>query len=182
MHTLRTHPLDKLINNDSLFLMEALVPFVDSSLRMPLAVYIKVTELQLLIKALQNNTYVNNCGFCRDFHNEKDILSALSECGYGDIAGQMSQMKSAMEMMNVMNAMYSTEASEPSGMSDNATDNFTNGSVNNPFYDSQPAMGGTGTINNDSPPLQNDAGTMFDNIMSILDEYDASDSHETGPP
>ena len=41
-----SHPLDKLISDDRLFLLEAILPFVDGPMRMPLIIYLKMMEHQ----------------------------------------------------------------------------------------------------------------------------------------
>lgn len=99
------HPLDKLINDDKLFLLETMIPFVDERMKVPLAMYIKIMELQLILRGFRSYSYVNQCGLCRDINNQDDVLETLAGCGFGDIAGQMNQFKSMMNMMNIMNTM-----------------------------------------------------------------------------
>jgi hypothetical protein len=115
-----SHPLDKLISNQSLFLIEAIIPFVDKPMKKPLVMYLKFSELQEIIRALNDEAYINDCDFCRDFSNQEDVITALNQCGYGDIAGQMSQLKSAINMMNIMNMM------SPNDEGDTAPYNFQN--------------------------------------------------------
>lgn len=103
-----SHPLDKLINDDRLFLLEAILPFIDSPMRMPLALYLKTTELKLIMNALNNKNYINQCDFNRNINNQDDVLNSLSQCGFPDIASQMKNLKSTMEMMKVMNMMNET--------------------------------------------------------------------------
>lgn len=114
-HKHMSHPLDKLINDDSLFLMEAIIPFVDSSLRKPLVLYIKTTELRLILDSLNNADYIKGCGFNKNLNNQEEVLASLSECGFSDIARQMESMKKAMHIMNMMNTM---NISGTPGMSD----------------------------------------------------------------
>lgn len=103
-----SHPLDKLINDDRLFLLEAILPFIDSPMRMPLTLYLKTTELKLIMNALNNKNYINQCDFNRNINNQDDVLNSLSQCGFPDIASQMKNLKSTMEMMKVMNMMNET--------------------------------------------------------------------------
>ena len=44
-HNSRIHPLDKLISDDSLFFLEAMVPFVEYPYKKPLVLFIKYREL-----------------------------------------------------------------------------------------------------------------------------------------
>ena len=52
------HPLDNLIKDDRLFMMEAILPFVDDRMKAPLAMYIKIMELQTILNALRDTNYV----------------------------------------------------------------------------------------------------------------------------
>ena len=71
------HPLDNLIKDDRLFIMEAILPFVDDRMKAPLAMYIKIMELQTILNALRDTNYVNSCGLHKDINNQDDILSSL---------------------------------------------------------------------------------------------------------
>ena len=90
------------------FLLEAILPFIDSPMRMPLTLYLKTTELKLIMNALNNKNYINQCDFNRNINNQDDVLNSLSQCGFPDIASQMKNLKSTMEMMKVMNMMNET--------------------------------------------------------------------------
>ena len=76
------HPLDNLIKDDRLFMMEAILPFVDDRMKAPLAMYIKIMELQTILNALRDTNYVNSCGLHKDINNQDDILSSLAGCGF----------------------------------------------------------------------------------------------------
>ena len=42
-----SHPMDIFIQDDSLFMMEAMLPFLDPQIMKPMAIYIKFTEMML---------------------------------------------------------------------------------------------------------------------------------------
>ena len=105
-----SHPLDKLISDDRLFLLEAILPFVEGPMRMPLVIYLKMMELQQIMRVINNQSYIRQCDFNRDLHNQNDILASLAQCGFPDIADQMKNMQQAMNMMQVMNAMNRTDS------------------------------------------------------------------------
>ncbi|MBP3327149.1 MAG: hypothetical protein J6L77_12135 [Coprococcus sp.] len=144
-----SHPLDKLIKDDRLIMLEAMIPFVDRQLKGPLAIYIKITELKLIMNALSDYHYIEQCGLNMDMNNQEQVLSALAGCGFPDIASQFEQVKTAMNMANMMNMM-----NESKDMAD--TMNMMNESKN--VENSTPA----------SPP----SGDMMENIMDLLAEYD----------
>ena len=56
---LHNHPLDQLIHDDSLFFLEAMIPFVDYAYKKPLILLIKYQEIRSPVVA----------GNHRDFHN-----------------------------------------------------------------------------------------------------------------
>ena len=51
-----SHPLDKLISDDRLFLLEAILPFVEGPMRMPLVIYLKMMELQQIMRVINNHS------------------------------------------------------------------------------------------------------------------------------
>ncbi len=106
------HPLDNLIKDDRLFMMEAILPFVDDHMKAPLAMYIKIMELQAILNALRDTNYVNSCGLRKDINNQDDILSSLAGCGFPDIRDQFASMKKAMDMMKAMEAMNTQQSTD----------------------------------------------------------------------
>ena len=113
------HPLDNLIRDDRLFIMEAIIPFVDDNMKAPLAMYIKFMELKAILEALRDPGYVNSCGLHKDINNQDDIFSSLANCGLMGGKDQLENMKKAMNMMNMMNMMnkMKQDGDSESGMS-----------------------------------------------------------------
>ena len=99
-----SHPLDKLINDNSLIMLEAMVPFVDFKMKRFLIIYIKYRELSLLLNSLNNEQYVNICGFnCSDCSGE-DMLQKLCAIMPQDVSESIANAKKMMTMMQAMNA------------------------------------------------------------------------------
>lgn len=113
------HPLDNLIRDDRLFIMEAIIPFVDDNMKAPLAMYIKFMELKAILEALRDPCYVNSCGLHKDINNQDDLFSSLANCGLMGGKDQLENMKKAMNMMNMMNMMnkMKQDGDSESGMS-----------------------------------------------------------------
>ena len=65
---LHNHPLDQLIHDDSLFFLEAMIPFVDYAYKKPLILLIKYQEIRALMQCFDHPDYVASCGF--DCHPE----------------------------------------------------------------------------------------------------------------
>ena len=101
----RTHPLDILIPDNSLSLLEALVPFVDYSLKKPLVLFIKYRELTAIMQSLNNIEYISNCGFNCKPKNNDDFISNILKFMPDDYASSFSQMKQMMSMFEMMNVM-----------------------------------------------------------------------------
>ena len=55
------HPLDNLIRDDSLFMLEAILPFVSDNMKAPLAMYIKIMELQSILSTRTSITRMTSC-------------------------------------------------------------------------------------------------------------------------
>ena len=122
------HPLDNLIRDDRLFIMEAIIPFVDDNMKAPLAMYIKFMELKSILEALRDPGYVNSCGLHKDINNQDDIFSSLANCGLMGGKDQLENMKKAMNMMNMMNKMKQGGDSESGVTGSGSADSGLTGS------------------------------------------------------
>lgn len=99
------HPLDTIYNDNSLLLLEAMIPYVDSSLKLPLALLIKMQELQILTWILQSPARTDACGLNKATENTEQMMTMLCQAMGLDLHGQLKQAQSMMSMMNTMNAM-----------------------------------------------------------------------------
>ncbi len=102
------HILDTIYPNNSLLILEAMIPYVEPSLKLPLALLIKMQEIQILMQVLNNPTRMEACGLNRSNNNSEEMLNVLCQAMGMDVMRQMKQMQSMMNMMNVMNNMNST--------------------------------------------------------------------------
>ena len=73
------HPLDKIYPNNSLFLLEAMIPYLDASFQLPIALLIKIHELQMLVKFFHNPAQMESCGFNRSQCGNEELLSMLCQ-------------------------------------------------------------------------------------------------------
>ena len=103
------HPLDNLIHDDRLFMLEAILPFVSDNMKAPLAMYIKIMELQSVLSSLQDKNYMEHCGLHKDINNQDDILSSLADCGLIDAKSQFANIKKMMDMIKIMEASKETK-------------------------------------------------------------------------
>ena len=192
------HPLDNLIRDDRLFIMEAIIPFVDDNMKAPLAMYIKFMELKAILEALRDPGYVNSCGLHKDINNQDDIFSSLANCGLMGGKDQLENMKKAMNMMNMMNKMKQGGDSESgvsgsgsadsgltgSGFTDSSTaDTYTTAprktnphhqssftpDYNDGYYETDPLYQHYNTGSHSRSHPEKD---LFGSIKDLFDEYD----------
>jgi hypothetical protein len=83
----RQHPLGQIAGYNSLSMLEALIPYVDYSLKLPLALFIKFNEMKLIIRTFQNKEALQQSGLHNPNSSPYDLLGALT-----GISPEMLQM------------------------------------------------------------------------------------------
>ena len=73
----KMHPLDKLISDDSLWLLEAIVAFVDYPYKRMLVMLIKYKELMSILNSLNDKNYISNCGFDCHPKSTEDMINDM---------------------------------------------------------------------------------------------------------
>lgn len=66
-------------------------------MKAPLAMYIKIMELQTILNALRDTNYVNSCGLHKDINNQDDIRHPCPGV-VSRYQGQFASMKKAIDM------------------------------------------------------------------------------------
>lgn len=102
---LHNHPLDQLIHDDSLFFLEAMIPFVDYSYKKPLILLIKYQEIRALMQCFDHPDYVASCGFDCHPESSEEMMECMCRFLPGDFAGNIKNMQQMLKMMQVMQAM-----------------------------------------------------------------------------
>lgn len=100
----KMHPLDKLISDDSLWLLEAIVAFVDYPYKRMLVMLIKYKELMSILNSLNDKNYISNCGFDCHPKSTEDMINDMCKFMPGDFSSSIQNMSKMMNMMNAMNA------------------------------------------------------------------------------
>ena len=152
----RTHPLDRLMDDDSLFFLEAMIPFVDNKLKKMLVILIKVKELSAIMNSLSNPSYLTECGFNCHPKNADEFISGMCNFMPESFRNSINQMQQMMNMMKIMNAMEETKNNNESDVNNLFSNDSFSDNIHNENNNSQ---------TNDSY----DSGSLFDNIMSIID-------------
>ena len=123
----KMHPLDKLISDDSLWLLEAIVAFVDYPYKRMLVMLIKYKELMSILNSLNDKSYISSCGF--DCHPKctEDMINDMCKFMPGDFSSSIQNMSKMMNMMNAMNSMNAASNDSPGNNSNNPFSmNFNN--------------------------------------------------------
>lgn len=105
---LHNHPLDQLIRDDSLFFLEAMIPFVDYAYKKPLILLIKYQEIRALMQCFDHPDYVASCGFDCHPESSEEMMECMCRFLPGDFAGNLKSMQQMLKMMQVMQAMNQT--------------------------------------------------------------------------
>lgn len=108
-----THPLDQLLKDDSLFFLEAMVPFVDYAYKKPLILLIKYQEIRALMHCFDNPSYIAACGFDCHPDSSEEMMNCMCRFLPGDFAGNIKNMQQMLKMMQVMQAMNDCSGDAP---------------------------------------------------------------------
>ncbi|MDO5156835.1 MAG: hypothetical protein Q4D51_12815 [Eubacteriales bacterium] len=72
------HPFQQISGYNSFSMLESLIPFVDYSLKLPLALFIKFNEIKLIIQTFQNQDLLCQIGLHNESSKPTDMLYALT--------------------------------------------------------------------------------------------------------
>ncbi len=102
------HPLDKLLHNDNIYLLESMIPYVGYELKFPLVLLIKFFEIKKLHYYFSDRNKINSCGLHNDNHDFSNIIHEFENMDHFSKSSSISQiinMYKSMEMFKKMNAM-----------------------------------------------------------------------------
>lgn len=108
------HPLDNLYPNNSLFLLEAMIPYLDPSFQLPIALLIKLQELRTLVQFFRNPSRMESFGFNRSSCGNEELMSALCQTMGINLPEQMANMQNMQNMMNLAGSMNLSPQMAPS--------------------------------------------------------------------
>ena len=95
------HPLNAIDGYESLSMLEALIPFVDYSLKLPLALFLKFSETRLILKCFQSTENLIHLGLHNPCGDPWDMI-----CSFTGISPDMLKMMFSM-MDGSGNSMFS---------------------------------------------------------------------------
>lgn len=99
--------IDLIANGEQFLMLKAALPFLDLSVQQPLAVYIKMMELQNILHFYQQPKDMSMCSLSSRGGSLTDILQEM--CRYSSPAkrGQFQQCLQIMQAMELMSAFQS---------------------------------------------------------------------------
>ena len=181
------HPLNAIDGYENLSMLEVLIPFVEPSLKLPLALFIKFSEIRLIIRCFRSLDNLTRFGLHNNSSDPMDMICALTGMS-------PDLLKTIFSMMDGKNNMFSDlfHTSDDSYGSSNSFDTDNLNTMMNMFQNMQ-SQTSTKTSenmnqNNNSPThdFSNDYTNDFEqNIQKILAQYDleqAADYHTESDP
>lgn len=168
------HPLEAITNSHALSMLEILIPYVDYSLKLPLALFIKFHEIQLIIRILQSPQRLSQYGLHNTSNSMTDMLCSLT----GMSPEILNMILSFSENSDNLSSMFSSPGGDfqfNENLSNlfqqmNSSKNESNTNSSHPFTD---------YTNNSSTGDTSDFSEDFDsNIARILSEYDLEQANE----
>lgn len=189
------HPLNAIDGYENLSMLEALIPFVDYQLKLPLALFIKFNEVRLIIKCFQSPHNLTRLGLHCATTEPWDMICALTGMSPEVVKMMMSMMNNgdggsmfsdlfngfSNNASNECKSNCNTENSTPFGDSF-SSNNITN--VMNMMQNMQPGFSNGSECNKPEEIPTNttskncNTNTSYepddfeDNIQRLLAEYD----------
>lgn len=187
MESLNRHPLESITKREDLSMLELLIPFVDYPLKLPLALFIKLNEILLIVNAFRSSDTIERLGLHSASRDPMQIIGSLT-----GISPEMLQL-----LFSFANTAMDSDSFSPevwSALSGNSTLNVSelanlfHQSVSfpdNPAFKKQTETTNTNTANETglsstldsisdpdiSDPQQKNAN-FESNIQKILADYD----------
>ncbi len=162
------HPLDAITCNNNLSMLEALIPFVDYPLKLPLALLIKVNEILLILRAFRSMDYITRIGLHNPSKDPMDMLGSLTGMSPDLLKTMMSL---AENMGNGASPDILSSFMEKNDSPDlNAL--FSNMASPSIKESAMPSPGKNTSIREPSPYEPGDNNTFDAHLQQILSEYD----------
>ncbi len=174
----RFHPLDILVADNSISLLEALVPFVEFPFKKLLVFYIKYRELNAIVNSLNNRDFLKSCGFDCHPKNTEDMIQDMCKFMPGNMVGNIKQMQQVFSMMQMMN-QDNQFASMASMFGESGNNGFSQENISKAFsmfnqMNKQMQNPSDEHANSKTNYCQNNFASneddLFNSVISILDE------------
>ncbi len=148
------HPLGAITNRGNLSMLEALIPFVEYPLKLPLALFIKFTEIRMIISAFQSLDNLSRLGLHNISNNPMDMLCSLTGIP-----------------ADTLNMLFSMMENSGSSLSPDFLSGLMGNTPNPPFHPSFKP-----------PPPDDDFNQKLQNIFAEYDMLQAAEYAEKAQP
>ena len=89
-----SHPLDNITRNNPYSILEALIPFVDYPMKLPLALLVKYFEVRLILNTFQSHNDLSKYGLHNNINDPMEILGNVMGISPDMIRTLMTLMES----------------------------------------------------------------------------------------
>lgn len=152
------HPLNAITNNNPMSMLEALIPFVDYPMKLPLALLIKANEIMLIMRAFQSLDYLSRIGLHNPSKDPMDMLGSLT----GMSPEMLKMMMGGGQPPPDVSSLFSNLQTDSPP---NTASTFANDTLSSPESSTY-----------STPP--DESSSFDDRIQQILSEYDMMQAAE----
>lgn len=114
-----TKPLEQMLQNSNLNLLEAALPYVDLHIRRPLAMYIKFSELTEVMTGLEDEDTLTACGLNEQGMNYEMMLQAMKMTASKEQSGKIEQITQLMNLTKILPSLLENSAPSKQSFSSN---------------------------------------------------------------
>lgn len=162
-----SHPLDNITRNNPYSMLEALIPFVDYPMKLPLALMVKYQEMRLILNAFRSVDSLSQYGLHNTSSDPMEMLGNIM----GISPEMLRTLTSLMETQNInfSEAMGNFNTDEFQSRKDYVNQNNTGNNYTNQNYTRQNYVNN----NDENSSKSYQANNSFDEkIKNIFAEYD----------
>ncbi|MBE5924981.1 MAG: hypothetical protein E7271_11070 [Lachnospiraceae bacterium] len=159
------HPLDAITKNNPYSMLEALIPFVDSSMKLALALIVKYYEVKMILNAFKSNDIITAYGLHKESKDPMDMIAGLTGMS-------PDMLKTIMSVMQESGNSDSKDTHFPNVVSLHNTNNTDTGCSlhNTATTDSDHSLHNS-MLHTQCANTDNDR-CLDDNIYKIFADYD----------
>ncbi len=107
------NPFDRFLKNPELDMLNAALPYVSGRMRTPLALYIKITEMNRIVSDFDREDILSACGFEQNTPDPEMMLKAMKMAGGNQSNPQIDQLLSMMNMLKTYQKLHEMIQNNP---------------------------------------------------------------------
>lgn len=110
---MENRPLQQLVHDSRLEMLEAALPFIVKSLQEPLAMYIKIREMEHVREGFQHPDTVSACGLNNSNQGIEQMLRAMRGKADEDTRSQIDQMLNIIQISKMLPLLMQNSSPAP---------------------------------------------------------------------